>query len=125
MGRKTTACALAAIAVLASGAHVTADRRPTAKEHRAVARAVDLPRKCAKVRISTETERPRWASSSWKPGPGCQRFAADGVVVLKKRKRGDRPARWRFVTAGSSFGCAELYRDVPAAVAKDLGIDCH
>lgn len=118
------AFALAAVVAIVGAANVGADRRPTDKEHRAIARAVDLPRKCAKVRISTETERPRWASSSWRSGPGCQPFASDGVTVLKKKKRGDRPARWRFVTAGSSFECADLYRDVPRPVAKDLGIDC-
>jgi hypothetical protein len=122
---RALALALAAVVALVGAAHVAADRRPTEKEHRAIARAADLPRKCAKVHVSTEAARPKWASLSWRPGPGCAPYAADGVVVLKKRKRGDRPARWRFVTAGSSFGCAELYRDVPRTVADDLGIDCH
>lgn len=122
--RRSLAIAVAGAVAMAGAANVSADRRPTDKEHRAIARAVELPRKCAKVRISTETERPRWASSSWRAGPGCQPFASDGVTVLKKKKRGDRPARWRFVTAGSSFQCSDLYRDVPRAVAKDLRIDC-
>jgi hypothetical protein len=121
--RRPLAIALAAAVAVVGAASVAADRRPTDKEHRAIARAVELPRKCAKVRISTATERPKWASSYWRPGPGCQPFASDGVTVLKK-KRGDRPARWRFVTAGSSFTCADLYRDVPRRVADDLDIDC-
>jgi hypothetical protein len=122
--RRSLAFALAAALAMVGAANVAADRKPTDKELRAIARAVELPPKCAKVRISTETERPKWASSSWRPGPGCQRFAFDGVAVLKKKKRGDRPARWRLVTAGSSFECADLYRDVPRRVAKDLGLDC-
>jgi hypothetical protein len=122
--RKALVFALAAVVAMVGAANVAADRKPTDKEQRAIARAVELPPKCAKVRISTETDRPRWASSSWRSGPGCQPFASDGVTVLKKRKRGDRPARWRFVTAGSSFRCADLYRDVPRRVAADLGIDC-
>jgi hypothetical protein len=121
---RSLAIALAAAVTLAGAANVAADRKPTDKEQRAVARAVEVPRKCVKARISTETERPRWASAAWRPGPGCQRFAFDGVAVLKKKKRGDRPARWRLVTAGSSFTCGDLYRDVPRRVADDLGIDC-
>ncbi|MGH2987023.1 MAG: hypothetical protein ACRDLO_10095 [Solirubrobacterales bacterium] len=122
--RRSLALALAAAVVLVGVANVAADRKANDKEQRAIARVVEVPRKCVKARISTETERPKWASAAWRPGPGCQRFAFDGVAVLKKKKRGDRPARWRFVTAGSSFQCADLYRDVPRPVAKDLGIDC-
>jgi hypothetical protein len=118
------AIGLATAVTLVGAANVAADRKPTDREQRAIARAVEVPQKCVKARISTETERPKWASAAWRPGPGCQRFAFDGVAVLKKRKRGDRPARWRLVTAGSSFECAELYRDVPRPIANDLDIDC-
>jgi hypothetical protein len=118
------AIALAAAVAMVGAANVAADRKPTDKEHRAIARVVELPRKCAKVRISTETDRPKWASARWRSGPDCQPFASDGVTVVKKRKRGDRPARWRFVTAGSSFTCGDLYRDVPRQVADDLDIAC-
>jgi hypothetical protein len=72
-------------------------------------------------RVSTKTNRPKWASVYWRPGPQkCEPFARDGVAVLKLKK-----GRWRFVTAGSDFDCPRLYRDVPRRVAKDLDLPCH
>ena len=85
-------------------------------------RAVDLPAKCAKVRISTATAEPKWASAIWTPGPKkCEPYASNGVSVLKLNRHG----HWRFVTAGSDFTCPELYADVPKPVARDLGVDCR
>ena len=58
-----------------------ADRRATSDERKAVARAVDLPTKCAKVRISTATAEPKWASAIWTPGPKkCEPYASNGVA---------------------------------------------
>jgi hypothetical protein len=111
------ALALPLVAVVAA----QADRKPTAKERRLVADVVDLPPQCAKVRISTVTKKPTWASVTFKPGPAeCDPLASDGVTVAKKKSNG----HWRFVTAGSSFGCDELFQDVPQKVALDLNIDC-
>ena len=114
-----------ACVALAAAAEVNADRAPTPNERRAIARAMDLPRKCAKIRVSTVAKRPKWASLYWKPAAGCQPYAADGVALLKKKQREGRRARWRFVTAGSDFECRDLYGEVPRPVAEDLGIACR
>jgi len=109
----------AAIALLGVSA-ASADRRATHDERRAIAKAVDLPKKCIRARISTVTERPKWALWHWVPrAEKCEPFASDGVSVLKFKN-----GRWRFVTAGSSFTCAELYRDVPRKVVRDFELDC-
>jgi hypothetical protein len=107
-------------AVLLTPGLASADRKPTEKEHRQVAKAMKLPPRCTRVRISTVVTAPKWASLSWKQGPNCLKFASDGVTVLKKRPGG----KWKFVTAGSSFDCGPLYAQVPQAVVEDLGIDC-
>ena len=110
-----------ALVALASAAVVSADRRATHDERRAIAKVVDLPTKCTKARVATVTPEPKWASASWKPHPKdkCAPYARDGVAVLKLKRE-----HWKFLTAGSSFDCPALYRDVPREVADDLGIDC-
>jgi hypothetical protein len=110
---------LIAVALLAAGA-AQADRKPTGKEHRQIAKAMKFPPRCTRVRVSTAVTNPGWASLSWKPGRKCKKFAADGVAILKKRPGG----HWKFVTAGSSFECRPLHTQVPQAVADDLGISC-
>lgn len=110
---------LIALALLAAGA-AQADRKPTGKEHRQIAKAMKLPPRCTRVRVSTAVTNPKWASLSFKPGRKCKKFAADGVAILKKRPG----AHWKFVTAGSSFDCGPLYARVPQAVVEDLGISC-
>jgi hypothetical protein len=117
-GLRFTAVVLAAMLVAVGVA--SAERNPTHKEHRAIAKAMKFPPRCTRVRVSTVVTTPRWASLSWKPGRGCRPFAADGVAILKKRAGG----RWKFVTAGSSFDCGPLYAQVPQAVVQDLGITC-
>jgi hypothetical protein len=98
-----------------------ADRKPTAKEKAQIASVVHLPVVCARVRVSTVTTKPRWASVSWRRGGSvCDPLASNGVTVVKKTS-----GRWRFVTAGSSFICSELYQQVPKAIAKDLRINCE
>jgi hypothetical protein len=114
---------LLAVTFIASflvAAVASADRKPTAKEHRQSAKAMKFPAHCTRVRVSTVVTSPRWASLSWRPGPGCKPSAADGVAILKKRPG----AQWKFVTAGSSFDCGPLYAQVPQAVVEDLGITC-
>jgi hypothetical protein len=113
----TAVALLALLAVSVAGA----DRRATRDERRAIAKVLELPRKCTKARIPTVTPEPKWAAASWKPHPAekCAPYAADGVVVLKYKRN-----HWKFVTAGSSFDCSDLYRDVPKTVVDDLGIDC-
>jgi hypothetical protein len=97
-----------------------AARKPTHKEKVPIARVVDLPAKCATVRVSTVTKKPKWGSVEFRPGPeACNQFASNGVTVVRKAV-----GHWRFVTAGSSFICSELYAKVPQAVAKDLKISC-
>jgi hypothetical protein len=108
------------VAVLLVAAIAQADRKPTLKERIQIASVVHLPAKCAQIRISTETKKPKWGSVSFRPGPtACEPLASNGVTVVKKSS-----GRWRFVTAGSSFDCPELYAKVPRAIAKDLGIKC-
>jgi hypothetical protein len=115
----TLAIFLIAVAMIAAGA-AQADRKPTGKEHRQIAKAMKLPPRCTRVRVSTVVSNPSWASLSFKPGRKCERFAADGVAILEKRPGG----RWKFVTAGSSFDCGPLYEQVPQTVVQDLRISC-
>jgi hypothetical protein len=97
-----------------------AERKPTSKERAQIAAVVQLPPKCARVKVSTVTKKPKWSSVSWRNGGSeCMPLASNGVTVEKKSH-----GTWRFVTAGSSFTCAELYAKVPQAVAKDLKISC-
>jgi hypothetical protein len=98
----------------------SAQRKPTSKERAQIAAVVQLPSKCARVRVSTVTKKPKWGSVSWRNGGSeCTPLASNGVTVEKKSHR-----RWRFVTAGSSFTCSELYAKVRQAVARDLKISC-
>jgi hypothetical protein len=122
--RLTVILATACVALVGAVA-ANADRAPTPNERRAIARATDVPRRCAKIRVSTVATRPKWASVRFKPGPGCKPYASDGVALLKKKQREGRRPRWRFVTAGSDFECADLHEDVPRRVVEDLGIDCR
>jgi hypothetical protein len=118
MARLLTALIL--LAMLALPAVVQASRKPTSKEKAQIAAVVQLPSKCARVRVSTVTKKPKWGSVSWRNGGGeCMPLASNGVTVTKKSH-----GRWRFVTAGSSFTCGELYKQVPQAVAQDLKISC-
>jgi hypothetical protein len=113
---------LASLAVvsLAAPAAVNAQRKPTHKEKVRIARVVDLPARCARVRVSTVTKKPKWGSVSFRPGPSqCDQFASNGVNVVRKVV-----GHWRFITAGSSFDCPGLYAKVPQPVAKDLKISC-
>jgi hypothetical protein len=117
--RGRTFIAVFLAAVLITGV-AQADRKPTAKESAQIASVVHLPVVCAHVRVSTVTKKPKWGSVKWRRGGSqCDPLASDGVTVAKKSN-----GRWRFVTAGSSFGCSELYMEVPQAIAKDLRIDC-
>jgi hypothetical protein len=110
---------LAAV-TLAIPAIVHANRKPTSKERAQIAAVVQLPSKCARVKISTVTKKPKWSSVSWRNGGSeCMPLASNGVTVEKKSH-----GRWRFVTAGSSFDCPGLYAKVPQAVARDLKINC-
>ena len=119
MRRVSLAFSFIAMFCLVAGA-ANAQRAPTKKEHRQIAKALKFPPHCTRVRVSTVVTSPKWASLSWKPGRGCKKFAADGVAILKKRPAG----HWKFVTAGSSFDCGPLYAQVPRAVVQDLGITC-
>jgi len=110
-----------AVGALAAPAIVHADRKPSHKEKVRIARVVDLPAKCARVRVSTVTKKPKWGSVSYRPGPkDCKQFASNGVTVVRKSV-----GNWRFITAGSSFDCSSLYAKVPKKVVADLGVTCH
>jgi hypothetical protein len=109
---------LAALAVLLLCIPVSAraDRAPTKRERVGVAKAIGVPKRCLRTRISTVNE--RWSRTTIRNlKASCADHAADGVAVFKRR--GDR---WRFVTAGSSFDCP--VPDVPRRIAKDLEIPC-
>ena len=98
----------------------SAQRKPTSKERVQIASVVHLPAVCAKVRISTESKKPKWGSVSWRRGGSqCEPLGSNGVTVVKKSR-----GSWRFITAGSSFTCGELYAKVPKAIANDLKISC-
>jgi hypothetical protein len=72
------------------------------------------------VRVSTETRKPKWGKVSWRRGGSqCDPLASNGVTVVKKTR-----GNWRFITAGSSFTCGELYAKVPKPIVKDLKISC-
>jgi hypothetical protein len=119
MRRRFAISLVLAFSLLFAGA-ANADRKPTAKEKAQIASVVHLPVVCARVRVSTVTKKPKWGSVEWRRGGSqCEPLASDGVVVTKKTH-----GRWRFVTAGSSFSCSELYELVPQEIAKDLGIKC-
>jgi hypothetical protein len=112
--------ALMTVAALSVVGVANADRKPTSKERIQIATVVHLPAKCARVRVSTETKKPKWGSVSFKPGLSvCEPLASNGVTVVKKTA-----GRWRYVTAGSSFDCPGLYAKVPRAIAQDLRIKC-
>jgi hypothetical protein len=115
---------IVAVLVLALGllvpALVYAERKPTIKEKAQIASVVHLPAVCARVRVSTLSRKPKWGSVSWQLGGSqCEPLASNGVTVVKKSR-----GRWRFITAGSSFSCGDLYRQVPKAVARDLKLKC-
>jgi hypothetical protein len=111
---------VAALPLLAA-AFAQADRKPTSKERAQLAKVLQVPPRCAAVRISTETAKPKWGSVSFNfKGSDCESFASDGVIVAKKSD-----GRWRQVVDGSSFDCPSLYKKVPKSVAMDLGITCH
>jgi len=118
--RRITLLALATAAMLALVGVASADRKPSPKERIQIATVVHLPILCARVRVSTETRKPKWGRVSWREGGSqCDPLASNGVTVVKKAN-----GRWRFVTAGSSFTCSELYAKVPRPVVKDLRIRC-
>lgn len=97
-----------------------AQRKPTSKERAQIAAVVQLPSKCARVKVSTVKKKSKWGSVSWRNGGSeCEPLASNGVTVVKKSH-----GRWKFVTAGSSFTCTELYAKVPQVVAQDLKISC-
>ena len=69
------------------GSRTRIGRRPTRSRCRSP-RVVDLPAKCARVRVSTETKKPKWGSVSFRPGPKvCKQFASNGVTVVQKSHR--------------------------------------
>jgi hypothetical protein len=118
--RTVTFIAVFAIAAVSLAALASAARKPTGKERAQIAAVVQLPSKCALVKVSSTTKKPKWSSVSWhKGGSECMPLASNGVTVEKKSH-----GTWRFITAGSSFTCTELYKEVPQAVAKDLRISC-
>src|SRR5256885_1819409 len=117
---RTALPAMAILVCLLLAGAASADRKPTPKEKAQIASVVHLPVICARVRVSTVTKKPKWGSVSWRRGGSqCDPLASNGVTVVKKTR-----GRWRSITAGSSFTCAELYKQVPQAIAKDLRIKC-
>jgi hypothetical protein len=114
------AVSAAAFAAAPPAAH--AARNPTKRELRGVAKAIGIPSRCAKVRVDTVRGRSyRYAGASIRvTRRSCMRYAADGVVVFKRKKH---HSRWRFVTSGSAFDCP--IKHVPRAVTRDLKLPCQ
>jgi len=120
MARKILPPVVIGLCLMLFGGVATAERKPTPKEKAQIASVVHLPVICARVRVSTVTKKPKWGSVSWRRGGSqCDPLASNGVTVAKKTN-----GRWRFITAGSSFTCSELYQQVPKPIAKDLRIKC-
>src|SRR5581483_6836348 len=121
MGRSRIALGLALLAIVAlAPGTARAERKPTTKERIQIASVIHLPAVCAHVRVSTTSRKPKWAKVSWRDGGDqCTAFASNGVTIVHKAS-----GRWHFVTAGSSFTCAELYDQVPQRVVEDLRIKC-
>jgi len=118
--RRVTFIAVLVLAILSVVAVASAERKPTLKEKAQIASVVHLPVVCAKVRVSTETKKPKWGKVSWRRGGSqCDPLASNGVTIVKKTS-----GSWRFITAGSSFSCGDLYAKVPKAIVKDLKIGC-
>jgi hypothetical protein len=119
MHRIAILCSVALGALLVGGI-AQAERRPTTKEHILIASVVHLPVACSKVRVSTESPKPKWGKVRWRNGGSeCVALASNGVTVVHKSS-----GRWRLVTAGSSFTCSELYNQVPRNVVNDLRLKC-
>jgi hypothetical protein len=103
--------------LLALPAAAQADRPPTKRERVDIAKAIGVPKRCLRTRISTVNE--RWSRTTIRnEKASCLEHAGDGVAVFKRRA-----GKWRFVTAGSSFDCP--VPDVPRRIAKDLRIPCE
>jgi hypothetical protein len=111
------ALAASAALLISVPAVAHADRAPTEREHAAVSKAVGVPKRCMRVRISTVDE--HWARANvHNRKASCADHAADGLAVFQRRR-----GVWRFVTAGSSFHCP--VPDVPRRIARDLKIPCE
>jgi hypothetical protein len=121
VGRVRLIAALATAASLLAAGLAAADRKPTDKERRQIAKLLGLPEPCAHIRVSTVPDQPRYAIGAYrfKSPDKCDKYAADGVVIFKRAE-----GRWRFVDAGSSFFCSDLYQRVPQSVVEDLDIFC-
>ena len=76
------------------------------------------PLGCYDVHISTANR--TWAATHYAGSAHnpCLRYAADGVSITHYVR-----GRWRFVTAGSAFGCP-IPGHIPAAVQRDLKLFC-
>jgi hypothetical protein len=113
---RTTVAALAVL-LLCLPVSAGADRAPTERERADIAKAIGVPKRCLRTRISTVNE--RWSRTTIRNlKAGCAEHAADGVAIFRRRD-----GKWRFVTAGSSFDCP--VPDVPRRIAKDLRIPCE
>jgi hypothetical protein len=110
-----------AAALLTAGV-AQADRKPTDKERRGVAKSVGVPETCLRIRVSTVPDVRKFATSSYRISAPrkCDFYAADGVIIFKRVE-----GRWRFADAGSSFFCTDLYKRVPQTVVEDLDIFCE
>jgi hypothetical protein len=102
---------------VAHGSTANAAREPTATERAALAQAMEVPRRCLRIRVATV--RSGWASVKFRSRlpDSCLEYAADGVSVWRKR---DDVWRQRFV--GSSWSCP--IPRVPEDVRKDLRLGC-
>jgi hypothetical protein len=115
--RARYAIALLLAGTVAAPGVASADRAPTERERASIARAVDVPKRCLKIRVSTVNR--RWSAVRLRLAKrSCQRWAADGVAVYRRRS-----GRWRFVVAGSAFECP--VPKVPRRVVRDLDIPCN
>jgi hypothetical protein len=113
----TTVIVAALVAGLFGAASAVASRKPTATEKAAIAQAMQVPRRCVKVRVATVRKGWAWLHLRAPLPHSCDRYAADGIVLLKRTDD-----VWRQKFAGSSWSCP--IKGVPDAVRKDLKVDC-
>jgi hypothetical protein len=113
----TTLAAVAMIAGTLGATSAVASRKPSATEKAAIAQAMKTPRRCLTIRVATVQK--GWASARLRVPlkHSCLPYAADGVVVLRRRDD-----VWRMRFAGSSWSCP--IPTVPEAVRKDLKLGC-
>lgn len=112
------------VVVLATLAAVSAAQArtiaPTRTQRAGVLKAFGDPpaaSRCLIVRLAASDH--RYATVRFDRSRRCERWAADGVSVIRRGGHG----RWRVAFEGSSYACP--VRGIPRTVQRDLGVCPH